>query len=169
MFPVGSEKRKRSKRRKKKGTNRIETSGVARKSNFLGVLLPPALIFPFLTRSTILTPIFFFLSPFSFPLFFQVFCSSIEPVLRSIRSMRGNVPKSKSSEIYAHVPRERQTRFVHSSQDGTLFEKTARLIGNVRSSTDRATVIESKDTRFGNDSTNFADKNVDAKVEGGAR
>lgn len=77
--------------------------------------------------------------------------------------MRGNVPKSKFSEIYAHVPRERQTRFVHSSQDGTLFEKTARLIGNVRSSTDRATVIESKDTRFGNDSTNFADKNVDAK------
>lgn len=83
--------------------------------------------------------------------------------------MRGNVPKSKSSEIYAHVPRERQTRFVHSSQDGTLFEKTARLIGNVRSSTDRATVIESKDTRFGNDSTNFADKNVDAKVEDGDR
>lgn len=39
--------------------------------------------------------------------------------------MRGNVPKSKSSEIYAHVPRERQTRFVHSSQDGTLWKNCA--------------------------------------------
>lgn len=64
-------KEKRSKEKREKGRKeRIASKHLAsaRKSNFLRVLPPPALILPLLTRSTILTPIFFLLF-FSLSLF----------------------------------------------------------------------------------------------------
>lgn len=112
-------KEKRSKEKREKGRKeRIASKHLAsaRKSNFLRVLPPPALILPLLTRSTILTPIFFLLFFFSLSFSFQV-CSSIEAAIvsRSLESRRlvrfavcdawKTIPKSKFSKVYSREKR----------------------------------------------------------------